>query len=290
MFCLVLLDLIDSFLDELASTLNHFDRLNCVAEAKVTRLAKSTARDCEDATLGEGIDKDLLINTFGDLGEGVEGTLRILDLKTGFTQTVAESLTTSIIPVDVHLGVTRLSASKLDDCRSIDKAENTSPEAAGADDQLAATVSGTSTRIDGDVAKTLTRDAEILAEGSDNNVVLVSCSEDVAVLRGRMAVDDLGIRLIRDDPNSLLVLLSGSLGDISNGVDHLLAVHLTAGVVGAVDDDGAGLLADGCLQSINVGLEVALRARKNTKGGTNVLSIEAVLAEIWGEGDDLLTG
>jgi len=286
----VLLDFIDSLLDELAGTLDHFDRLNCIAETEVARLAESTAGNCENATLGESVDHDLFLNAVRDLGECVEGTLRILDLKTSLTKTVAEGLTTGIVPINVHLSIASLSTSKLDDCRCIDETKDTSPESAGGHDELATTVLGTSTRIDGDVTKTLTGDAEILAEGSDDNVVLVGSSKDVAVLGSRVTVDDLGIRLIRDDPESLLVLLGGGLCDLGDGVNHLLAVNLAAGVVGAVDDDAAGLLADGSLQSLNVRLEIAVRAGKNAESGTNVLCIEAVLAEIRSEGNDLFAG
>jgi len=286
---LLFLDFINSFLDELAGTLNHLHRLNCIAETEVAWLAECATGDGKDAALCKSVDKDVFLDTFGDLGECIEGTLRILDLKTSLTETVAESLTASIVPIDVHLCIAGLSTGKLDDCRSIHEAEHTSPESARGHDELAATVLSTGTRINCNIAKTLTRNAKILAEGSDNDVVLVRSGKHVAVLGSGMAVDDLCIRLIRDDPDCLLVLLGGSLGDLSDGVDSLLAVDLAAGIIGAVDDDSTSLLADGSLQGLDVRLEIALRARKNAKSSTHILSIEGVLAEVRSKSNDLLT-
>jgi len=244
--------------DDLASAFDHFNRSDCIRHADVSLEAESRSRDDEDAALSECVYELLFVDTLRNLGESVESALRDVDFEASCLETCAECLATGVVPGNVDVSIARLSNSALEEGRAVDESECAVVECDSRHEQIAAR---TNARVDCNVSNALSRDRKVLGEGCDDDIVDVLSAEDVAV--SASVVDNVSIRFVTDDPDRMTVLLCGSLGNAGDSINALLRIDSASRVVGAVEDDGTGLLTNNLLKGCSI-REEGLRVHRDS--------------------------
>ena len=142
-------------------------------------------------------------------------------------------------------------------------------------------------RVGGHIADTLARHAQTLGEGVAGERIIV---EFGGVGRDPAAERNLAVRLVGNQED-VVAVLGGRLGQkVGQLLQGLLAVGGAAGVVGAVDEHGGGVLVHELRERLKVDLKVRAPRRRHAQGKPRALDVRLVLGEERRKRYDVLPG
>lgn len=247
----------------------------------MARPAKAGARHDQDPFFHRLLD-ELDIILFGAVGEEEEGASRLDEAETQLSEVLGEGRPVLFVLAEIDGDMLAIGDGQLKQAGSVDEPKRAITEGASCDQIREIGGSG----MHGEVADSITRQAQVLGVGSDDDRVVIAVGDLRAF---QTVVGDLSVGFIADQVDGVADALRCDPQCIAELLQLGLTVDTACRIVRAVDDDSLGSTGDLRQQFLRIRAEI-FGCRAVDRNPAVVLDVEQVLDKVRAEDNYLVAG